>query len=81
MKKEITLEILAQKIDSGFIRMEEKFDGIGQEFVKVYEKFNSVDGRFDTIDKSIKDRLFETNDQVFGLQDKIARVEKILKIG
>ena len=49
-----TVQKLAENMDKGFGKLEgmmmERFDGIGQEFVKVYDRFNKVDDRFDKID-------------------------------
>ena len=82
----MTLEKLAKTINDNTDQKIEKLAGIVKNsFVdfdqRMDQKFDKVDQRFDRLELSVNRRFFESNDQLHGLQDKVARVENILKIG
>lgn len=65
------LESLARSVNGGFEDAEKR----------VNDRFDIIDERFDSLESSIKDRLYTIGDELRGQQDKMARVEKVLKIG
>jgi chaperonin cofactor prefoldin len=79
------LESLARSVNRGFEdaekRVGERFDKIDERFINVDQRFDTVDKRFQSLEKSINERLFVFGDELRGQQNKMARVEKVLKIG
>jgi flagellar capping protein FliD len=80
VKKQNTenLESLARSVNKGFGDAEKR---VNEKFDAVDKRFDTVNQRFDNLESSITRRFVESNDQLHGLQDKMARVETILKIG
>jgi hypothetical protein len=89
MKKEITLEnkvdglvtnlgSLSQTVEKLAGMIEEKFEGVGEQLVAFEDRVND---RFGSLEKSVSDRFHVMGDELRGQQNKMARVEKVLKIG
>jgi len=82
--KKITIDQLAQTIDTlaiavgnGFRNIDERFDKVDDKFNKIDGKFNKIDDRFSKLESSINMRFFEVHDQLGGLQNQMANLEKI----
>ncbi len=63
MKDKMTLDKLAEM-------MMERFDGVGQEFEKVYDRFDIVDKRFDYIEQKF-DGVGQEFEKVYERFDKV----------
>jgi archaellum component FlaC len=66
----ITLKTLAESIDKLAI-------STGKGFKDMDEKFLAIDGKFDSLGKSINDRFWEMNNELHGLQNKVGNIENL----
>jgi hypothetical protein len=68
--KKITLKTIAESIDKLAI-------STGKGFKDMDEKFSVIDGKFDSLEKSINSRFWEVNNELHGLQDKVGNIENL----
>ncbi len=66
---------LAEKMDAGFKMMEQRFDGVGEEFVKVHEKFIEVNERFDKIDSTMEHNRTELSGRLSSVERRTRALE------
>ena len=70
---------LAEKMESGFDNLEkkmmERFDGVGEEFVKVHEKFVEVNERFDKVDATMEHNRAELSSRLTSVERRTMVLE------
>lgn len=75
----VTVEKLAEVMRGGFgsieKKMEEKFDGVGQEFVKVYDRFNQVDNRISGLETTMNHRFDEVGGRLTSVESRVSALE------
>lgn len=70
MKRKMTLDKLAEM-------MNQRFDGVGQEFVKVYDRFSRVDQRIDGLETTMNHRFDEVGSRLTSLEKRTVTLESL----